>query len=91
MLGAFAAWKCKEASVDLGPGDTMLVYSDGVTEAGIEHGDEFGDARLEQVLRNNATLRANALVQKVIEEVSRFSGASRSDDVTVVALRSLAL
>ena len=54
MLGAFAVWKCKEASVDLGRGDTMLVYSDGVTEAGIEHGDEFGDERLEQVLRENA-------------------------------------
>jgi phosphoserine phosphatase RsbU/P len=87
MLGAFAAWKCKEASVDLGRGDTMLVYSDGVTEAGIEHGDEFGDGRLEQVLRQNAALPASALAQKVIDEVSLFSGASRSDDVTVVALR----
>ena len=88
MLGAFAAWKCKEAFVDLGAGDTMLVYSDGVTEAGIEHGDEFGDARLEQVLQENTSLPASALVQKVIDEVSAFSGASRSDDVTVVALRS---
>src|SRR5690242_1360164 len=87
MLGAFQVWKCREASVDLGRGDTMLVYSDGVTEAGIEHGDEFGDDRLEQVLRENASMPAGKLVQKVIDEVSAFSGASRSDDVTVVALR----
>lgn len=87
MLGAFAAWKCKEAWVDLGRGDTMLVYSDGVTEAGIEHGDEFGDSRLEQVLRENAALPASALASRVIDEVCLFSGASRSDDVTVVALR----
>ena len=72
-----------------GRGDTMLVYSDGVTEAGIEHGDEFGDDRLEQVLRENAALPRDALVQKVIDEVSTFSGASRSDDVTVVALRGM--
>jgi sigma-B regulation protein RsbU (phosphoserine phosphatase) len=88
MLGAFAVWKCKEACVDLRPGDTMLVYSDGVTEAGIEHGDEFGEDRLEQVLRDNRRLPASGLVEKVIEEVSTFSGASRSDDVTVVALRA---
>ena len=87
MLGAFSVWKCKEAAAELGRGDTMLVYSDGVTEAGIEHGDEFGDERLEQVLRENAALPAGDLVQKVIDEVSKFSGASRSDDVTVVALR----
>ena len=87
MLGAFATWKCKEASVDLARGDTLLVYSDGVTEAGIQYGDEFGDERLERVLRDNAGLPASGLVQKVIEEVCTFSGASRSDDVTVVALR----
>ncbi len=89
MLGAFQSWKCREASVDLGAGDTMLLYSDGVTEAGIEYGDEFGDERLEQVLRENASLSSSALVQKVIDEVSAFSGASRSDDVTVVALRGI--
>jgi sigma-B regulation protein RsbU (phosphoserine phosphatase) len=89
MLGAFQAWKCKEASADLGRGDTLLLFSDGVTEAGIEHGDEFGDDRLERVLREHAGIPASALVQKVIDEVSAFSGASRSDDVTVVALRGM--
>jgi phosphoserine phosphatase RsbU/P len=87
MLGAFQMWKCREASVDLGRGDTLLICSDGVTEAGIEHGDEFGDDRLEQVLRASVGIPAAELVQKVIDEVSRFSGAARGDDVTVVALR----
>ena len=89
MLGAFQMWKCKEASVDLGRGDTLLICSDGVTEAGIEHGDEFGDDKLERVLRGNAGISAEKLVQKVIDEVSQFSGASRGDDVTVVALRGV--
>jgi sigma-B regulation protein RsbU (phosphoserine phosphatase) len=89
MLGAFQTWKCKEASADLGRGDTLLLYSDGVTEAGIEHGDEFGEERLTQVLRSNVGLSAAALVQKVIDEVSEFSGASRGDDVTVVALKGI--
>jgi sigma-B regulation protein RsbU (phosphoserine phosphatase) len=89
MLGAFQMWKCREASVDLGRGDTLLICSDGVTEAGIEHGDEFGDDRLEQVLRASVGVPAASLVQKVIDDVSQFSGASRSDDVTVVALRGV--
>ena len=89
MLGAFQMWKCKEASVDLGRGDTLLICSDGVTEAGIEHGDEFGDDKLERVMRGNIGIPAEKLVQKVIDEVSQFSGASRSDDVTVVALRGV--
>jgi serine phosphatase RsbU (regulator of sigma subunit) len=89
MLGAFQMWKCREASAELRRGDTLLLFSDGVTEAGIEHGDEFGDDRLEQVMRGHAGAPANVLVQKVIEAVSAFSGPSRSDDVTVVALRGM--
>jgi phosphoserine phosphatase RsbU/P len=89
MLGAFQTWKCKEASVDLARGDTLLIYSDGVTEAGIEHGDEFGDARLAAILRENVGVPAEALVDRVIDAVSQFSGPSRSDDVTVVALRGI--
>jgi sigma-B regulation protein RsbU (phosphoserine phosphatase) len=89
MLGAFETWRCKESCADLRRGDTLLLYSDGVTEAGIEHGDEFGEEQLMRVLRENAGKTAGALVDAVIEAVSRFSGASRSDDVTVVALRGV--
>jgi serine phosphatase RsbU (regulator of sigma subunit) len=48
----------------------------------------FNKQRLEQVLREHAPPAAT-LVQKVIDAVSRFSGVSRSDDVTVVALRGI--
>ena len=89
MLGAFQVWKCRESSAELRRGDTLLLFSDGVTEAGIEHGDEFGDGRLEEVLRAHAGAPASTLVQKVIDAVSQFSGLSRSDDVTVVALRGI--
>jgi sigma-B regulation protein RsbU (phosphoserine phosphatase) len=75
--------------VELGRGDTLLLVSDGVTEAGIEHGEEFGDDRLERIMRENAGAPASTLVQKVIDAVSAYSGLSRSDDVTVVALRGI--
>ena len=89
MLGAFRHWSCTEAATILNPGDTMLLYSDGVTEAGADGGEEFGQDRLIHTLRVNQSQPAEALVQAIVDDVNEFSGAARSDDVTVVALRGL--
>jgi sigma-B regulation protein RsbU (phosphoserine phosphatase) len=89
MLGAFARWDCTEAETRLCPGDTLLLYSDGVTEAGGDSGDEFGEDRLIHALRVNQRLPAQPLVEAIVHDVHEFSGAARSDDVTVVALRGI--
>jgi sigma-B regulation protein RsbU (phosphoserine phosphatase) len=89
MLGAFDRWNCTEAATTLNPGDTLLLYSDGVTEAGADSGDEYGEDRLIHTLRVNQSQPAEALVQAIVDDVNEFSGAARSDDVTVVALRGL--
>jgi len=89
MLGAFAKWDCVEAETELRPGDTLLLYSDGVTEAGADTGEEFGDERLEHALRVNQRLPAQPLVEAIVHDVQEFSGSARSDDVTVVALRGI--
>lgn len=88
-LGAFADWKCREAETRLGTGDTLLLYSDGVTEAGIEGAEEFGEDRLAHALRVNQWQPAEALVQAIVNDVADFSAGSRSDDVTVVGLRGM--
>ena len=88
MLGAFHNWHCRETQTDLRPGDTLVIYSDGVTEAGIERGNEFGEERLLSLLCEHRGGSADLLVHTVIDAVARFSGASRTDDVTVVALRA---
>jgi sigma-B regulation protein RsbU (phosphoserine phosphatase) len=89
MLGAFARWTCKESAVDLRRGDTLIVYSDGVTEAGIERGEDFGEDRLIETLRALQGQTAAEIVKGINDAVSRYSGASRTDDVTVVALRAI--
>jgi sigma-B regulation protein RsbU (phosphoserine phosphatase) len=89
MLGAFARWTCTESETALRTGDTLLLYSDGVTEAGADTGEEFGEERLIHALRVNQQQPAEALVQAIIDDVNDFSGGARSDDVTVVALRGL--
>ncbi len=89
MLGAFPQWSCREQQIDLNPGDILVICSDGVTEAGIERGNDFGEPRLLSLLRENRGDSAAVLVEKILDAVSGFSGASRSDDVTIVALRAV--
>jgi len=89
MLGAFARWDCTEAETELRPGDTLLLYSDGVTEAGADMGEDFGEERLVHALRVNQRQPAQPLVEAIVHDVQEFSGAARSDDVTVVALRGI--
>jgi len=89
MLGAFEEWDCTEEEVTLAPGDTLLVYSDGVTEAANSAGDEFGEDRLAGMLRESTAPTAGDLVREIVDAVSAFSGASRADDITVVAIRGV--
>jgi sigma-B regulation protein RsbU (phosphoserine phosphatase) len=89
MLGAFARWDCVEAETELCAGDTLLLYSDGVTEAGADMGEDFGDDRLIHALRVNQRQPAQPMVEAIVHDVQEFSGSARSDDVTVVALRGI--
>jgi sigma-B regulation protein RsbU (phosphoserine phosphatase) len=87
VIGAFAQWHCTEAIVELGPGDLLALYSDGVTEAIGIGNEEFGENRLLNVLHTHRHAGATAAVQAVIDAVAAFSRGQRSDDETVVILR----
>jgi phosphoserine phosphatase RsbU/P len=86
MLGAFEAWNCAEAETELRRGDCLAIYSDGVSEAGSAAGEEFGEARIEAAMRSQPWTNAGALVQRLVDGASEFSGGTREDDATVVAL-----
>ena len=89
MLGAFPVWRSGERHTTMAEGDTLVAYSDGVTEAGIDSEEEFGEERLAAVLRERRGEPSAALVQDIVDAVTRFGGVNRSDDVTVVALRAV--
>lgn len=89
MLGAFAQWSCTVAEVALAPGDSLVIYSDGVTEAVSSSGDEFGEERLVRVVRSRQGQPAAQMVDAVLDAVAAFSSGPRGDDVTVMALRAL--
>jgi len=88
-IGAFRQWSCTEGVVTLSAGDTLLIYSDGVTEAESPSGEDFGDERLLRCLRQTQGMPAKSLVHCIVESVTEFSHGSRYDDVTVVAIKSL--
>jgi sigma-B regulation protein RsbU (phosphoserine phosphatase) len=87
-IGIFAWWKAEEKSVTLAPGDVLIVFSDGVLEAGIERGAEFGETRLLEALASSPRAEGvDVLLDHVVTEVLRFSPGAQSDDVTLVALK----
>ena len=88
-IGIFSSWSCEEKSVTLAPGDLLVAFSDGVLEAGVERGEEFGEARLIEALHAAHASGVEPLLDATIAEVLRFSPEVQSDDVTLVALRAL--
>lgn len=79
-----------EKRLRLDAGDLLALYSDGVTEAYDEAENEWGDERLLECLRPVAGAPAQAIVEKVFEEIDRFAGsAPQHDDITLLVLKRL--
>ena len=87
VVGLLEGWDCTIAELTLGPGDTLLLFSDGVTEARNSQDEEFGEARLLETLRATRDQPPSLLVGHVAEAVRKFSVSEPADDVTVVAAR----
>ena len=74
----------------LRPGDALLMYTDGITDARNRRGEDFGDERLMALVeRLPERLSAEEIIRAVADEVARFSdGAEQIDDITLVALKA---
>lgn len=76
--------------VALEPGDVLIQYTDGATEANDGEGEEYGDHRLYGAVLQRFDLDMQELVDGVAEDVLRFAGGSLDDDLTIFALAVLA-
>jgi phosphoserine phosphatase RsbU/P len=79
-----------QESVLLTPGDTVVIFSDGVSEAMSSTSEEFGDERLIDVIKAAGDVSAQHLVEQIVASVREFTmGAAQSDDITVMVIRYL--
>ena len=75
-------------SLQLKPGDTMVFYSDGVTEAHNVAGEEFGEERLVEVMKRTWQGSGDVVLQEIIAAVQEFArGAEQYDDVTALVVK----
>lgn len=88
VLGLMEEWDCTVGEVTLAPGDLLVIYSDGVTEASSDEGEFFGDQRLEEAIRQNTHLCASELTKKIAATVRAFSGKEQEDDLTLLVARA---
>jgi serine phosphatase RsbU (regulator of sigma subunit)/catechol 2,3-dioxygenase-like lactoylglutathione lyase family enzyme len=87
VLGLFKQWDCGIEESTLLPGDTLVLYTDGVTEAFNDRGEEFGEQGLVDSLRRHRDQRPRALLDSILDDVKRFSPHEQHDDITLMVAR----
>ena len=87
VMGAFKQWDCDLEECQLCQGDTLALYTDGITESFNSHDEEFGEHRLLEVLRRNRNLDSESLLNAVVDEVRQFSPHEQHDDITLIIAR----
>ncbi len=89
-LGVMPGLVYVEKLARLAPGDTLFLYTDGITEAMDREGREFTEARLEATLRESVRRPVDDVLSGVTQAVNAFvAGAPQSDDITCLVVRYL--
>jgi phosphoserine phosphatase RsbU/P len=86
-VGIFPSWSYEEGIVQLYPGDSIIAYTDGVTEARNPAGEEWGVEGLRKAAEESASERPEEIVQGIFGSMEKFSSGQQRDDATVVVGR----
>ena len=84
VLGLFKEWDCSITEIQLFRGDTILLYTDGVTESSNAAREEFGEQRLIEGLKRCRKLPPKAMLASLVDDVIRFSPHEQYDDITLI-------
>jgi serine phosphatase RsbU (regulator of sigma subunit) len=87
VIGLFTRWECATQFITLGPGDLLVIYTDGVTESLNHEYQEFGEDRLIAVVQGRRDLNPQALMNAIVDEVRTFSPHEQHDDITLIVAR----
>lgn len=87
LLGLFEKWDCSIEECHLHPGDTLALYTDGITESSkAEDGEEFGEQRLIEALQRGQS-EPGTMIASVLDTVQKFSPKEQFDDATLIIAR----
>jgi len=90
VLGIFKKWDCELGERTIHPGDTLALYTDGITESFNEARDEYGEDRLIESLLRHRTQPSDSLLQNIVADVRQFSPHEQHDDITLIIAKSAA-
>jgi sigma-B regulation protein RsbU (phosphoserine phosphatase) len=90
VLGMVPQFAYERGTVQFQPGEVMVIYSDGVTEAGDKLENFFGEPRLQELIYSHRKLPAAEIISKICAAVKEFTGPSRQDDdITLVVVKAV--
>ncbi|WP_149766784.1 PP2C family protein-serine/threonine phosphatase [Paracoccus thiocyanatus] len=85
-VGVFPHAEYEELHLALAPGDRLFISSDGLTESESPRGQPLGEEGLNAILRTNATLRGDALLESICWSAAHYAGGERKDDISAVLI-----
>jgi len=86
VLGVFPTWKYEDSIVQLAPGDQLVLFTDGITEAAKADGEQFGEEGLIQVVKRLADEPPSKLNAELLTEVKSFCDSHLQDDATLITI-----
>jgi serine phosphatase RsbU (regulator of sigma subunit) len=87
VIGLFENLNCDVEERELQPGDTLVLFTDGVTESCDMHGEEFGEGRLLETLGRSLSEPTDRLLRSVVNEIQTFSPFEQHDDITLIVAK----
>src|SRR5271166_3338966 len=84
VLGLFEEWDCTVAECELASGDVLVIYTDGISEAGPNEEEEFGEERLIATAREHQQQSAGEILDGILSDVQQASRGRQADDMTLI-------
>lgn len=86
LLGVFPDWKYRDSNLQLKQGDSLVLFTDGITEATSDDGEEFGEERIAGAVRSPQRLSAAELQSRLLQSVKEFCNSAMRDDATLLVV-----
>jgi sigma-B regulation protein RsbU (phosphoserine phosphatase) len=89
VLGVFPDWNFQEGLMQLGPGDLVVLFTDGITEAMRADGEEFGEARVLRVAADGDGCSPVEVKERLLAAVNQFCNSQLQDDATLLLIAAV--